>query len=139
MIKEHLILKNDLKEIEKVRFVIDELFNKGTIDEGMSIKLNLVVEEMFTNIVNYAYSDKEFHQIDIIIEFGGGIFSTTLIDDGKEFNPLQHKVQDLNAPVEQRQLGGLGIHLMKNIMDEYEYKRENDKNILIIKKNIIGD
>ena len=139
MVKEHLILTNDLKEIEKVRFVIDNLFNNGIIDEGMSIKLNLVVEEMFTNIVNYAYCDKELRQIDIIIEFDKGIFSTILIDDGKEFNPLNHKVQDLNAPAEERKIGGLGIHLMKNIMDEYEYKRENDKNILIIKKNIKGD
>jgi len=125
--------------MDKVRFFIEDFFNNGLIDEGASIKLILVVEEMFTNIVNYAYPEKNVHNIDVIIELDNGIFSATLVDDGREFNPLNHTVQDLNAPVEQRQIGGLGIHLMKNIMDEYFYKRENNKNILIIKKNIKGE
>ncbi len=137
--KEHFILANELKEMDKVRFFIEDFFNNGLIDEGASIKLILVVEEMFTNIVNYAYFDKNLHNIDVIIELENDVFSATLIDDGKEFNPLNHTVQDLNAPVEHRQIGGLGIHLMKNIMDEYFYKRENNKNILIIKKNLKGE
>ncbi len=125
--------------MDKVRFFIEDFFYNGLIDEGASIKLILVVEEMFTNIVNYAYLDKNLHNIDVIIELENDLFSATLIDDGKEFNPLNHTVQDLNAPVEHRQIGGLGIHLMKNIMDEYFYKRENGKNILIIKKNLKGE
>jgi len=139
VIKEHFILANQLKEMDKVRFFIEDFFYNGLIDEGASIKLILVVEEMFTNIVNYAYLDKNLHNIDVIIELENDLFSATLIDDGKEFNPLNHTVQDLNAPVEHRQIGGLGIHLMKNIMDEYFYKRENGKNILIIKKNLKGE
>lgn len=137
--KKHLTLKNDLNEIIKIRSFIDSLFNNGLIDEGNNIKLNLVVEEMFTNIVNYGFKDSLSHDIDVIIDFDNGYFTATLIDDGIDFDPLKHQVQDLDAPIEERRIGGLGIHLMKNIMDEYFYKRENDKNILIIKKFTKGE
>ncbi len=143
MIAKHLILDNDLKEMEQFRFFIEGLVKDKLINEGTCIKLNLVIEEMFTNILHYGFKDSNNHKIEIIVELDNNIFTATIIDDGIPFNPLNYRVQDLNAPLEKRRIGGLGIHLMKNIMDEHHYQRKDDKNILTIKKYIpiegIGD
>ncbi|HRP01457.1 MAG TPA: ATP-binding protein [Candidatus Kapabacteria bacterium] len=128
------ILKNDISEIEKIHLYFEDLTMQGLIQDGLSNQLILVIEEMFTNIINYAFADKQLHCIEINLKLDNNDFIIQIIDDGIEFDPLNYKVQDLDTPLELRQIGGLGIHLMKSIMNEYQYKRENNKNYLSIKK-----
>ena len=97
---------------------------------------NLALEEIFVNIVSYAYQDKE-GKVEIAYQINNEDKSIKIKikDKGKEFNPLEVKDPDLNKPVNERQDGGLGIFIVKNIVDDIKYQRVNNENVLeIIKK-----
>jgi anti-sigma regulatory factor (Ser/Thr protein kinase) len=89
------------------------------------------------NIISYGYDDEEIHEIDIEIELRSERLIIILSDDGIPFNPFKKDPPDTMLSVEERMIGGLGIHLVKKLMDEYEYKRQTNKNIItLIKHNI---
>ena len=92
---------------------------------------------MLNNIISYCYDDEKEHSIEVNVELKGERLIITLIDDGIPFNPFRKDPPDTMLSVEERGIGGLGIHIVKNLMDECEYKRNVDKNIItIIKFNI---
>ena len=101
-------------------------------------KLEVAVEEIFVNISSYAYGEGRGQAV-----IRGSISSElpwvlTLVfeDEGKEFNPLQKEPPDLTPAVRQRTVGGLGIFLARNMVDEISYERREGKNVLTIKKNM---
>ena len=85
----------------------------------------------------YGYDDEDVHKIDIEIELRSERFIIIIGDDGIPFNPFKKDPPDTMLTVEERLIGGLGIHLVKKLMDECEYKRQTNKNIItLIKHNI---
>ena len=104
-------------------------------DEALQFKLRLSVEEVVENIVRYAYSSGNgFMNVSTSVQ--DGILTITLKDGGKPFNPLEKEDPDVNAPLEEREIGGLGIFLCKQMMDAVEYEYADGCNILTIKKKI---
>ena len=104
-------------------------------DEALQFKLRLSVEEVVENIVRYAYSSGNgFMNVSTSVQ--DGILTITLKDGGKPFNPLDREDPDVNAPLEDREIGGLGIFLCKQMMDSVEYEYADGCNILTIKKRI---
>lgn len=100
-------------------------------------KVHLALDELLTNVVSYAYEGKD-GDVEIryeITEEPKGI-SITIVDSGSPFNPLESEDPDLDVGVAERQIGGLGLFIVKSVMDEIEYKRENDQNVLTIRKAI---
>ena len=105
----------------------------GDCPQKIQNQIGIVIDEVFSNIVRYAY-DRSAGSVavrmavddDITIEFE---------DSGIAFNPLAHDDPDISLPAEERELGGLGIFMVKKIMDSVEYRREGNKNILTIRKN----
>ena len=97
---------------------------------------DLSLEEHLTNVMNYAFADSRVHEIQVRLELAGGKFQIEVEDDGKPFNPLEHPKPDLSVPLEQRPLGGLGIHLIRSFMDELDYRREGGRNILQMRKRL---
>lgn len=103
-------------------------------------QLFIAVDEIFTNIASYSYNpeigdaqvrtdyDEEKHQLII-----------TFTDKGKAYNPLEEEAPDIDAALDARGVGGLGIFMVRQLMDDVEYKRENEQNILILKKTINSD
>lgn len=136
MDKIQIKLKNSIDELTNLATKIDELAEEWELSMGISMNLNLVLEEIFTNIVNYGYKDSEQHNV--IIEFKyDKILEIKITDDGIAFNPLEDAKQpDLDADVENRQIGGLGIFIVNEIMDKVEYKRIENENILILHKEV---
>lgn len=99
-------------------------------------QMNLALEEIFVNIVNYAYENNN-GKIEIAYDLNKDekLIKIKIKDKGKEFNPLEVKDPDLKAPAKERQIGGLGIYIVKNIVDDIKYQRINNENVLeIIKK-----
>ncbi|MFW5961874.1 MAG: ATP-binding protein [bacterium] len=93
-------------------------------------KIRLAAEEALVNIINYAYGDQiGFVEIRYFFIEESKSFVIELIDEGIAFNPLEKKDPDISIPMEERQIGGLGVFMIKNIMDNVEYKREEGKNI----------
>jgi serine/threonine-protein kinase RsbW len=94
------------------------------------------LEEWFINIVKYGYGDKSEHQIQIGVDFRNNVLRLIIIDDGKPFNPLEYPLPDLQKPLEERKIGGVGLHLIQNLMDTISYSRQNETNILVLEKKV---
>lgn len=96
--------------------------------------VNLVLEEMITNTIKYGYRDDAVHEIDIALVLEPGEVSLTITDDGEPFDPFDQPEPDTSLPAEERPIGGLGLHLVKNMMNFCSYSREDGKNIVRILK-----
>lgn len=139
-----LIYKGDSAMKKKFNASMDELNNvlkfiddgiKDIKDSKLLKKFNLVVEEIFVNIVSYAYSDNDTNNtVTISIKDNDDKTIITFIDSGKHFNPLIKDDPDLSLSVDERPIGGLGIYLVKKMMDNVEYEYKDNKNILTIEK-----
>lgn len=134
MINDKNIYINNLSEINKIRILLEDYNSQNLFSDEILFKLNLVIEELFTNIVSYGFIDEKVHYIELETAIENKKFSAVLIDDGIAFNPLEKDEPDLDASLNDREIGGLGIHLMKNLMDEYDYERVDNKNILTVIK-----
>jgi serine/threonine-protein kinase RsbW len=96
--------------------------------------LNLALEEILTNIISYGYTDNREHEIRVSLSAQPGEVRAEVQDDGQPFNPLEVPQPDTTQPLEERAIGGLGIHLVRKLMDGLEYKRQGERNFLTIKK-----
>ena len=106
-------------------------------DEDLRFKLRLSIEETVENVVQYAYKDSiGWMEVETNLDEKGFLLTVTLKDAGKKFNPLEMPDPDVNLPLEEREIGGLGIFLCKQFMDDVEYHYEDGCNILTMKKNI---
>jgi len=134
--KLRLTIKNRLEEITRLAEEIEQFAESRRLPGKLAFQLNLVVEEIVTNIIKYGYNDQGDHEITVVLEAKGGAVLITVIDDGRQFNPLEAPEADTGLPTEDRPVGGLGIHLVRQIVDDIEYRRENSRNLLTMKKII---
>lgn len=134
--KLRLTIKNRLEEITRLAEEIEQFAESRRLPGKLAFQLNLVVEEIVTNIIKYGYNDQGDHEITVVLEAKGGAVLITVIDDGRQFNPLEAPEADTGLPAEDRPVGGLGIHLVRQIVDDIEYRRENSRNLLTMKKII---
>lgn len=130
-----LTLLNQLNELEKIVAAVENLSNKWGLSARMGMELNLVLEELFTNIVFYAFEDGAEHELWIEFEKSGeGVMKIRLTDEGKPFNLVERTISDLDKSLEEREVGGLGIHFVKEMTDKVEYERVGNKNVVILTK-----
>lgn len=132
-------IRNNLPEIERLAEAVEEFGEAHDISPKIIFAINLSLDELITNTINYGYNDTEEHQIQVKLSLNEREIEIELKDDGMEFNPLLLPVPDTNKPLEERPIGGLGIHLVRNAMDQIEYKRQGDTNILLMKKQLINE
>ena len=116
-------------------FLTKNMIDKKIKKEYQS-KVLLASEEIFINIANYAYEKEKDGKVWITTEKTDITYDIVFVDAGKQYNPLEKKEPDVNASLKDRQVGGLGIYLVKKIMDKVEYKYENLKNIFTISINL---
>ena len=98
--------------------------------------MNVVFDEFLNNIISYAYRDQNEHDIEIQVELVGNQLKTIIIDDGTSFNPFKTSSPDTKLSIEEREIGGLGIHLVQNMMDKVAYQRLKDKNVVTLIKQL---
>ncbi len=136
--EKYVDIRNKVDDILKVESFIEQLCDEWGIKFGEMHKINLAMEEVISNIINYGYNDEEEHIINIKASFSKDVLKITIEDDAKAFNPLDHKDTDnMDKPIEEREIGGLGIFFIKKMMDRVEYRHESNHNILIIEKMIL--
>jgi serine/threonine-protein kinase RsbW len=97
--------------------------------------LNLALEEILNNIISYAYTDSREHEIKVRLSAQPGEIRAEVEDDGQPFNPLEAPEPDTAKSLEERTIGGLGIHLVRKLMDDIEYKRQGERNFLSMKEH----
>ncbi len=126
-------LKNSPEDVSNAIYRFLEFCNGHEFSLALIYKLRLAMEEILVNTINYSFQDQNEHDIFVRINCMGDNVVVEFEDDGIEFNPLNvPEPQDL--PLEERIPGGVGIYLVKTMMDTFEYERKNGKNILTISK-----
>jgi serine/threonine-protein kinase RsbW len=134
--KENIVITNNVEELPVLAVKIEELAEKWELPVALTMNLNLVLEEAVSNIIFYAFKDREKHEISISISLESRILMIEIMDEGIPFDPTTLKKPDLTLPAEERPIGGLGIFLITKIMDSVNYSRINNQNILTLIKNI---
>ena len=134
-----ITLKNKISEIERLADAVMQFGKENNFSDKVIFDINLALEEVVNNVISYAYKDKNEHKINIYMELEGQVLLLKVEDDGIPFNPLAVAEPDIDKPLEEREPGGLGLFFVRQLTDELEYKRENDKNVLIMKKKIQDD
>lgn len=129
-------LKSNLSELDALCQKLEKFGQSMGLSQKCIFEANLALDELFTNIISYGFDDKTEHTIRITIFLQNDELVFNIEDDGIPFNPTEAESPDLECTIEECRIGGLGIHLAKNLMDEVCYQRCNDKNILTLRKNI---
>jgi anti-sigma regulatory factor (Ser/Thr protein kinase) len=88
------------------------------------------------NIISYGYDEDDKHEINLTVFVSGGRLYATISDDGKPFNPLESSDPDIDLSVENRPLGGLGVHPVRNVMDRVSYEKQGANNIILLEKQL---
>jgi serine/threonine-protein kinase RsbW len=131
-------LKNRLSELERASRFVEEVGKRCGLPAKAIFETNLALDEVLTNLISYAYEDAGEHDIVVRLKVYGEEIALEVEDDGRPFNPLEVTPPRLDVPVDQRPVGGLGIHLVRKVMDGLEYKRHGGKNLLVMKKRVVA-
>jgi anti-sigma regulatory factor (Ser/Thr protein kinase) len=134
MIRKDFEIKNDLTEIDILTASILELCRNNGIGEDFYYDIRLALEEAVSNTIKYGYEDEQVHMIRVRAGMENQEFFIEIEDDGKAFNPLDTPDPNLSLPVEEKPIGGLGIYLLRAVMDQVEYRRDGTRNILRMTK-----
>ena len=132
----NLTVKNQYIEIERVNSEFNAFARTYGLSDSIRRKVNLVFDELLNNIISYAFQDEEEHHINIQVELSVSRLCITISDDGIPFNIFELPPSPTDLKLEDRPIGGMGIHLVRGMMDNYSYRLENGKNITILIKYI---
>jgi serine/threonine-protein kinase RsbW len=135
-VSKNILINNNLSEIERLSKAVAEFGKKNNLSSEVIYDVRLALEEVVSNIINYGFEDNYEHQISIEMNLQGEILTMKIKDDGKPFNPLEVKNTNLEKPLDEREIGGMGIYIVQQLMDELRYSREKDNNILFLRKHI---
>ena len=131
-----LTIVNRIDELERVARFVDEIANELNLDEEMHMNVGLVLEEMVSNVIFYAYSKDCEETIELSAKSDGQTLTFMLCDNGRAFDPTQSESNDMEADPAERPLGGMGIFIVKNIMNNVNYQRLEGRNLVTMNVNI---
>jgi phosphoserine phosphatase RsbU/P len=129
-------LNNRLSEFDRLSQTLSEFGRQHGLGPNIVHDLNLTLEEIITNIISYGYTDSREHEIKVRLTVQPGEVKAEVEDDGQFFNPLEAPEPDTAKSLQERTIGGLGIHLVRKLMDGLEYQRQEGKNLLAMKKHL---
>ena len=132
----NLHISNDLEQIKLVNDQFDEFARSNGLSDNTRRSVSLALDDVLNNAISYGYDEPESHSIELRFELAGDRLAVTVIDDGKPFNPCSYAAPDTALSLEDRAIGGLGIHMVRNIMDEVTYQRRTGKNIVVLVKHV---
>ena len=132
----HLILHNDIQQIPQLADFVETIAEESGLSQPLAMSLNLALEEAVTNVIVYAYPEGTDGLVDIEAIIRKDLIRFIISDSGQPFDPTQVEAVDINLPLEERPIGGLGIHLVRSIMDEVSYERVDGKNHLYLIKKL---
>jgi len=128
-------LKNDLAEIGKAAERIEAFCEEHRAPEEVAYQINLSVDELLTNAISYGYGDDAVHEIEIDVTMDKGVIVVEIIDNAKPFDPFREAaIPDTSLDIGERPIGGLGVFLVRRMMDGFGYRREGERNIVTIRK-----
>ena len=127
-------LTNSLAELDRLNRALQRFGKANGFSPKCLMEINLAIDEIFTNIVSYAFHDQQEHRIVISLTASSARIVIRVEDDGCPFDPIKAGEPDTRCPLFERKIGGLGIHIAKRIMDSLVYRREGERNVLVMEK-----
>ena len=131
-----IVLVNDISEIARLNEFVEEIGNDFSLSPGVVFNITLVLEEAVVNIINYAYPKEKHESIYLSAKLYNDSIVLVLTDTGKEFDPTMAPETDITLSADERPIGGLGIFLIRQIMNEVKYERIEGKNVLTLEKKL---
>jgi anti-sigma regulatory factor (Ser/Thr protein kinase)/class 3 adenylate cyclase len=129
-----LTVSNDLAEIARIASAVDTFCAERRISQDVAYTVNLAIDELLTNTINYGYLDRAEHTIEVVLVAAGNRLTLRIRDDAVPFDPTLATSPDIEADIDERAIGGLGIHLVRTMMDSVEYKRSGGHNEVTLTK-----
>ena len=132
-----LKVENKQEELERVSAAIEDFSLEADWPLDLVFKVNLALEEIVINVMNYAH-DSGLHEIEVNLTSDDNALTIEVVDDGRPFDPLHDAPEpDVDAELEDRDIGGLGIHFVRTLMDDVQYRREQGKNHLTMVTSLV--
>ena len=131
-------LKNDLSELEALCQHLNKFGQAVGLSEACITDVNICLDELFTNVVSYGFEDNLEHLIQFTMNLDNQVLTLSIEDEGIPFNPLEKKDPEIPDDLIDVRIGGLGIHIVKKLMDDVHYQRKQGKNKLTMKKTILN-
>lgn len=120
------------EELQRLAEAVERFAEENAWPDGLTFKVNLILEELTLNVIRYGH-DEGMHEVDVSIVSGAEGLTIEMADDGRPFDPLTDAAApDLDASVEDRRIGGLGVHLTRSMTSDMRYRREDGKNCLTL-------
>jgi len=129
-------LSNDVQEVPKLAAFVDEVCESLELDPMLSMQLNLALEEAVVNVIDYAYPAGTKGDVTVEVKTTEDSLVFVVSDSGIAFDPTAKAEVDTTLSAEERKIGGLGIHLVRHIMDDVKYERSDGRNILTLCKKL---
>ena len=127
-----MVLLNDRRELAGIGERVERFAATCGLSGDDCAAVNLVLDELVSNIIKYGYDDDGEHRIAVVVEVDGGVLTVSVDDDGKPFNPIEIPPPDLERPIEERPIGGLGVYIVRSLADTLDYRREHGHNIVTL-------
>lgn len=134
--KKQIILENRIDELVRLTSFTEAFGEEWNIAPEVVFNLQLALEECVTNVIMYAYPPEEQHTLQVTAELQEPDLIFTIEDSGVPFDPTPVAEADTSLSAEERPIGGLGIFLVRQLMDSVEYRREGDRNLLTLRKQV---
>jgi len=123
-------INNELSELDNVFTRLHTFALSENLDKKIVFNMHLALDEILNNTISYGYIDNDIHIIYVTIEKTNTLLNIEIRDDSKEYDITQRSDPDVSKPLGEKNIGGLGIYLVKNLFDTISYKRKNGLNIL---------
>jgi anti-sigma regulatory factor (Ser/Thr protein kinase) len=128
-----ITLRNDRAEIPRLAAFIDGFCQPLRPAPEDLMSFHLALEEAVTNVIHHGYVDGQAHEFTVSLAAApGGLVTAVVSDDAPAFDPVARPPVDTSLPLEERPIGGLGVHLIKNLMDSVRYERRDGRNLLTL-------
>jgi serine/threonine-protein kinase RsbW len=131
-----IVLVNDRAEIERLGHLVEQFADRNDLSSETAFHVNLALDEVVTNVIMHGYRDAGRHEILVRLELGIETLTVQVEDDGRPFNPMDVPPPDLELGIEDRPIGGLGIHFVRSVMTSVDYRRAGGHNVLTMLKQI---
>ena len=132
----HIMVRNDSCEIARVNQEFQKFAEEHGIPVDVGRRISILFDDLLSNVISYAFPDDASHEIEIGAELATNRLTVTISDDGIPFNPLGAGTPDTSLSLDKRAMGGLGIHLIRHLVDDMSYQRRNERNVLTLVKHI---
>lgn len=138
LLAETVVVRDGSRDLEAVDAILDRLAERAGMTPDTMSQIRIVCDEVLANVLAYGFRDEAEHDITVSVEMAERRLVLTVSDDGVPFDPMAVSPPDTSQPLEQRSVGGLGIHLVRHLVDQMTYERRGDRNVLTLVKTVDG-